>query len=205
MAHPADRLPRDDLHHIAGARRDHPAIQPQGLARRPFQYFGRSLHFTARLGQHLALFQGHLHRDIGRPVAHQDGGGVQQLAALKSRRLAPDLKAPLGGGERAVQLRLAGEGHGPDRLARGRIAHRQGASVLGGDPLAVDQQQHVPIRSVQLAVQHGTLHSKQGGKLGAQGGISMPSFEYSIGCPAFTESARALKALARLELGYGPA
>ncbi len=143
--HDADRFAHHDLGHIVGARRDGAAVQALSFTGHEFQGLGGAVQLPARVGQGLAVLQGHLQGDVVDPLAQQGRALDHDAAALQGRGLAPDLKPALGRRDGAVQLGLARMGHRTDHLARGRVVHRQDATVVGCGPLAVDQQQDITI------------------------------------------------------------
>ena len=134
----ADRLKDHHVAHAVGAGRDDAAVGAFAFLGEPVDDVGAAQHFGLGFGEDLALLQRqHVGDGIG-ALTHEVGRFAQDLAAIVSGGLAPDLEAFLGRGDGLVEVAFRGVAE----LAQG-IVFRRVHDVLrfgagGLDPLAVD-------------------------------------------------------------------
>lgn len=143
--HRPDRLAGDDLQHAVRAGGDDPAVGAPPLFREPLDDVGGDTRLDARLGQRLALFEGHGAGDRFRALAHQRRGPAQHLAPIEGRDAPPRGKAALGRLQRLVEIRLRRHRDAPDRLFRCGIEDGQRLAAAPGTPPAGNVKRNVEV------------------------------------------------------------
>ena len=96
--------------------------------------------FQLRFGQGLALLERDQRSDLRRPLAHQVCRLAQDLRALVGRGLAPDLEAPSGRRQGAIQVGGGGQAKTGDQLAGRGVEHIGLTLMAAYRPLAVNQK-----------------------------------------------------------------
>ncbi len=143
--HRPNRLAQGELVNPLRPGRDDAAVGAPGLLGKPVDDVGAGHGLHPRLGQRLALLEGHQAGDVVGPLAQQVGGAAQQLGALEGGHPAPGGEAPVGRGQGDVEVGPLGMGDGAVHLAGGRVHHVQRLAVLGCGPGAVDMQHDIGI------------------------------------------------------------
>ena len=118
--------------------RDRIAISAASFFGEPFQKARGVVDLAARLGERLALLEGHDERKILARGAHQLAPSAQDRAARVRRACAPFRPGALRSFDRRTRLGRACRGHGAEPFASRRIAHRLQTSVASRKPAAVD-------------------------------------------------------------------
>ena len=137
----ADRLADRDQPLVARRAGDALAVGALAFLGEPFEERGGVGHFAARLGERLARFGGDqpgevvLVREQACLQAHQQGG------ALLGRGLPPGGQRGFGGGDRAPGFGSAHQRNFGEAVAASRIAYRETAAVVGGEPAVADAGQ----------------------------------------------------------------
>ena len=134
----ADRLLQHDLAHALAAARHDATVSAAAFLCVPVDDVGRGHHLDARFVDRLALLHGLRGGYMFNALAQQIGGLAHDLAALIGRCAFPDLKALLGGAERAIEIGLAGVRQLRQHLAGRRIDDVLALAAFAVKPLAVD-------------------------------------------------------------------
>ncbi len=134
----ADRLLQHDLAHALLPAWHNAAISPSAFFGIPVDDVGAGENFRARLRINLALLLGHHLGNVVVALAHQVGGLAHDLGAVIGRGRLPHREAFFGGGERGIEIGLAGMRQMRQRLAGRRIDHVLALAAFAVEPFAVD-------------------------------------------------------------------
>ncbi|GJE71783.1 hypothetical protein CHKEEEPN_3332 [Methylorubrum podarium] len=143
--HGADGLAGDDLQHALGAGGNDPAIGAPPLFREPLDDVGGDPRLDARLGERLALLDGHGAGDRLRALAHQRRGPAQHLGPVEGGDLAPGGKAAFGRCKRLVEIGPRRHRDAPDRLTGGGVEDGQGLAAASRAPPAGNVERNVEV------------------------------------------------------------
>jgi len=124
--------------------RDEPAIDAKPFFREPFDDVGRGERFSLSFRDRFALLLREQRRNVVRAFAHQARGFPHDPASGGGRKVAPRLEPPLGGFQRAIQIRTAGVRDTANFLSGRRIMDRERTAVdrilpsAGNEELGID-------------------------------------------------------------------
>ena len=136
----AQRLPDAHRELVRQLRRRGETEEAAALARREVGHVDRFLHVAARLGEDLSHLARHQPRELFLVTLQDLAGGVENLGAPGSGRVAPSRIGLPGGGDRRLDVLESALGKDPDEVVSiGRVAVLERLPGGRGRPLAADE------------------------------------------------------------------
>ena len=147
--------------------RDGIAIGALALLGKPFDEARSITNLAPRLGQGLALLEGHEPGQIFRIFQHQIIPFAQDGRALLGGLLAPGRPCLVGGINRAQGLRLTHIRHGADHLTGRWVGHLKGLAAIGLNPVTTDKGlEPEQVRVIEFQTHMGGIDGVHGGAPG---------------------------------------